>query len=167
MGSVFGEKFARAADYAIENRNACVIFIASGGARMQEGLFGLMQMAKTSVSVAQMAETGTPYVVVLTHPTTGGAWASFAALGDVIYSEPNALVAFAGDRVAQQAKQFKEPANYKTAEFQMDFGKIDRIVPRKELVSTLTRTLTFFGAKGPQPEDVRTHFSRNGHGKGH
>ena len=147
MGSVFGEKFVRAADYAIENRVPCVVFVASGGARMQEGLFGLMQMAKTSGAVAQMAQTGTPYIVVLTHPTTGGAWASFAALGDVIYAEPQAYVAFAGARVASQAKQFKEPANYQTAEFQEEWGKIDRVVPRKEMTGTLTRTLAFFGKK--------------------
>ena len=146
MGSVFGEKFVRAADYAIANRVPCVIFVASGGARMQEGLFGLMQMAKTSGSVAQMVQTETPYIVVLTHPTTGGAWASFAALGDVIFAEPQAYVAFAGARVASQAKQFKEPANYQTAEFQQEWGKVDRVVPRKEMATTLARSLAFFGA---------------------
>ncbi len=153
MGSVFGEKFVRAADYAIANRVACVVFVASGGARMQEGLFGLMQMAKTSGSVAQMAQTGTPYIVVLTHPTTGGAWASFAALGDVIFAEPKAYVAFAGARVASQAKQFKEPANYQTAEFQQEWGKVDRVVPRKELPTTLTRSLAFFSAPASTESD--------------
>lgn len=168
MGSVFGEKFVRAADYAIENQIAFVIFVASGGARMQEGLYSLMQMAKTSAAVAQMAEAGTPYIVVLTHPTTGGAWASFAALGDVIYAEPHAYVAFAGTRVAQQAKQFKEPANYQTAEFQLEWGKVDRVVPRKEMVTTLARTLAFFGAKGTQAqntiEPAAVNVSRNGVG---
>ena len=166
MGSVFGEKFVRAADYAIKHRVACVVFVASGGARMQEGLFGLMQMAKTSASVAQLAQTGTPYVVVLTHPTTGGAWASFAALGDVIFAEPEAYVAFAGARVASQAKQFKEPTNYQTAEFQQEWGKVDRIVPRKEMATTLARSLTFFGANGANravaPDSVVV--SRNGVG---
>lgn len=148
MGSVFGEKFVRAADYAIENRVACVVFVASGGARMQEGLLSLMQMAKTSGAVAQMAESGTPYIVVLTNPTTGGAWASFAALGDVIYAEPSAYVAFAGARVASQAKQSKEPTNYQSAEFQQEWGKVDRVVPRREMATTLARTLSFFGAAG-------------------
>jgi len=168
MGSVFGEKFVRAADYAIANRVACVVFVASGGARMQEGLFGLMQMAKTSASVAQLAQTGTPYIVVLTHPTTGGAWASFAALGDVIFAEPQAYVAFAGARVASQAKQFKEPPNYQTAEFQLDWGKVDRVVPRKEMVSTLQRALAFFGATGALTDATSsvamTTVSRNGVG---
>ncbi|MBC8139679.1 MAG: acetyl-CoA carboxylase carboxyl transferase subunit beta [Fibrella sp.] len=166
MGSVFGEKFVRAADYAIKNRVACVVFVASGGARMQEGLFGLMQMAKTSASVAQLAQTGTPYIVVLTHPTTGGAWASFAALGDVIFAEPEAYVAFAGARVASQAKQFKEPTNYQTAEFQQDWGKVDRVVPRKEMTNTLTRSLTFFGARGEfqSAESNAGTVSRNGVG---
>jgi acetyl-CoA carboxylase, carboxyl transferase, beta subunit len=146
MGSVFGEKFVRGADRAIANRSAFVTFVASGGARMQEGLLGLMQMAKTSAAIAQMAEERVPYIVVLTHPTTGGAFASFASLGDVIFAEPKAYVAFAGARVAQQAKQFKEPANYQTAEFQHEHGMVDRIVPRREMQSTLVRTLAFFGA---------------------
>ena len=148
MGSVFGEKFVRAADRAIENQTALITFVASGGARMQEGLLGLMQMAKTSAAIAQMNEARVPYVVVLTHPTTGGAFASFASLGDVIYSEPGAYVAFAGARVAQQAKQYKEPPNYQTAEFQHEHGMVDRLVPRKEMQLTLTRTLAFFGAAG-------------------
>lgn len=146
MGSVFGEKFVRAADRAIEDRLPMVIFCASGGARMQEGLFSLMQMAKTSAAVAQLGEERIPYVVVLTDPTTGGAFASFAELGDVIYSEPGAYVAFAGTRVAQQAAQHQKlPANYQHAEFQEEHGMIDRIVPRKEVPMTLARTLAFFG----------------------
>ena len=102
--------------------------------------------------------------MVLTHPTTGGAWASFAALGDVIYAEPQAYVAFAGARVASQAKQFKEPANYQTAEFQLDWGKVDRVVPRKEMPNTLQRSLAFFGAKGePKPAEPNLEtVSRNG-----
>lgn len=145
MGSVFGEKFVRAADMAQEKRLPFVVFCASGGARMQEGLFGLMQMAKTSMAVAQLAEEKVPYVVVLTDPTTGGAFASFASLGDVIYAEPGAYVAFAGTRVAQQAQTHKPPANYQTAEFQEEHGMLDRIVPRKEMANTLFRTLAFFG----------------------
>jgi acetyl-CoA carboxylase carboxyl transferase subunit beta len=153
MGSVFGEKFARAADLAMAKRLPMVIFCASGGARMQEGLFGLMQMAKTSMSVAQMGEEGIPYVVVLTDPTTGGAFASFASLGDVIYAEPGAYVAFAGTRVAQQAQTQKPPANYQTAEFQEEHGMLDRIVARKEMQTTLARTLGFFGLKGDDTDE--------------
>ncbi|MBC8104293.1 MAG: acetyl-CoA carboxylase, carboxyltransferase subunit beta [Cytophagales bacterium] len=146
MGSVFGEKFARATDLAIEEKLPLVVFCASGGARMQEGLFSLMQMAKTSAAVAQLAEEKIPYVVVLTDPTTGGALASFASLGDVILSEPGAYVAFAGTRVAQQAAQNQKlPPNYQLAEFQEEHGMIDRIIPRRELPVTLARTLAFFG----------------------
>ena len=145
MGSVFGEKFVRAADLAQAEKLPFVVFCASGGARMQEGLFGLMQMAKTSMAVALLAEEKVPYVVVLTDPTTGGAFASFASLGDVIYAEPGAYVAFAGTRVAQQAQTQKPPANYQTAEFQEEHGMLDRIVPRKEMANTLFRTLSFFG----------------------
>ena len=146
MGSVFGEKFVRAADRAIEDRVPMIIFCASGGARMQEGLFSLMQMAKTSAAIAQLSAEGVPYVVVLTDPTTGGAFASFASLGDVIYAEPGAYVAFAGTRVAQQAAQHQKlPANYQLAEFQEEHGMVDRIVVRKELPLTLARTLSFFG----------------------
>lgn len=147
MGSVFGEKFVRAAERAIENRLPTLLFCASGGARMQEGLFGLMQMAKTSAAVAQLAEAKLPYLVVLTDPTTGGAFASFASLGDVILAEPGAYVAFAGTRVAQQAQTHKPPANYQTAEFQQEHGMVDRIVPRKEMQPILARLLTFFGGE--------------------
>ncbi|MDX1935458.1 MAG: acetyl-CoA carboxylase carboxyltransferase subunit beta [Capsulimonadales bacterium] len=147
MGSVFGEKFDRAADAALEKRLPFVLFCASGGARMQEGLFGLMQMAKTSAALSLLAQEAIPYVVILTDPTTGGAIASYASLGDVIYAEPGATVAFAGDRVASQAQTHKPPANYKTAEFYLEHGMIDRIVPRKEIPVTLTRTLSFFGLR--------------------
>ena len=148
MGSVFGEKFVRAADRARADRVPLIFFCASGGARMQEGLFGLMQMAKTSGAVAQLARDGIPYIVFLTDPTTGGALASIASLGDVIYAEPGATVAFAGDRVASQAQTHKPPANYKTAEFQQDHGQLDLIVPRKDVPATLARTLAFFGLTG-------------------
>jgi acetyl-CoA carboxylase carboxyl transferase subunit beta len=147
MGSVFGEKFVRATDAALEKHLPFVLFCASGGARMQEGLLGLMQMAKTSASLALMQEAAVPYIVILTDPTTGGALASYASLGDVIYAEPGANVAFAGDRVASQAQTHKPPANYKTAEFYLEHGMIDRIIPRKEIPITLTRTLAFFGLK--------------------
>ncbi len=177
MGSVFGEKFARAAEHAIERRLPTVLFCASGGARMQEGLFGLMQMAKTSAAVAQLSEAKLPYIVVITDPTTGGAFASFASLGDVILAEPGAYIAFAGTRVAQQAQTHKPPANYQTAEFQEEHGMVDRVVPRKEMRDTLARLLAFFGAEsvagcepaGGGPENApatspRALAGRNGRG---
>jgi acetyl-CoA carboxylase carboxyl transferase subunit beta len=165
MGSVFGEKFCRACDEAVKAQIPFVVFCASGGARMQEGLLGLMQMAKTSAAVAQLAEAHVPYVVVLTDPTTGGALASYASLGDVIYAEPGALVAFAGDRVAKQAQTEKTPANYKTAEFQEEHGMVDRVVARKELATTLARTLTFFGMnKQTTSAPVFTNTTGNGVG---
>jgi acetyl-CoA carboxylase carboxyl transferase subunit beta len=164
MGSVFGEKFVRAADQAIERRLPFVIFCASGGARMQEGLFGLMQMAKTSAAVAQLSEAGIPYIVILTDPTTGGALASFASLGDVIYAEPAAYVAFAGTRVAQQAQTEKPPENYQTAEFQEDHGMLDRVIARKEVPTTLARTLAFFGAvdRAPEAADIQIDTGSDG-----
>jgi acetyl-CoA carboxylase carboxyl transferase subunit beta len=146
MGSVFGEKFARAADRAIADRSALVIFCASGGARMQEGLFGLMQMAKTSLSVAQLAQARVPYIVVLTHPSLGGAVASYASLGDIIYAEPGATVGLSGERVAAQAQTQKLPAHYRTAEFAFEHGLLDKIVARKELALILAKTLAFLGA---------------------
>ncbi len=152
MGSVFGEKFVRAADLALSTKQPLVCFCASGGARMQEGLFGLMQMAKTSAGVAQLAEAGVAYVVVLTNPTTGGALASFASLGDVILAEPGAMVAFAGARVASQAQTHKPPANYQTSEFQQEHGMVDRVVARKDLPATLARVLAFFPSEQLAPD---------------
>ncbi len=165
MGSVFGEKFARAAEYALDQKIPFVVFCASGGARMQEGLLGLMQMAKTSAAVAQLAEAGVPYVSVLTDPTTGGALASFASLGDIILAEPEAYVAFAGTRVAQQAQTHKPPANYQTSEFQMEHGMVDRIVPRKELQTTLVRVLAFFGAPQQSSPLAQAAAAANGNGE--
>ncbi|MEI6430603.1 MAG: acetyl-CoA carboxylase carboxyltransferase subunit beta [bacterium] len=179
MGSVFGEKFMRAADKAITENLPFVLFCASGGARMQEGLLGLMQMAKTGASVAQLAEARIPYICVLTDPTIGGALASYASLGDVIYAEPGANVALAGTRVAQQAQTQKPPANYQTSEFQWEHGFIDKVVPRKEIAITLSRTLTFFaGGIASQtetkaspvlvtPPDSPTAAKRNGAEGGH
>jgi acetyl-CoA carboxylase carboxyl transferase subunit beta len=168
MGSVFGEKFVRAAEHAVENKLPFVVFCASGGARMQEGLFGLMQMAKTSAAVALLGENKLPYVVVLTDPTTGGAFASFASLGDVIFAEPGAYVAFAGARVAQQAQTHKPPPHYQTSEFQLEHGMVDRVVPRKELPTTLARSLAFFGTCErvvvAETDDAADAAGRNGKG---
>lgn len=143
MGSVFGEKFASASEIACMENRPLITFCASGGARMQEGLFSLMQMAKTSHAVAQLREASIPYIVVLTHPSTGGAVASYASLGDVIFAEPGATVALSGERVAAQAQSSKVPTNYRTAEFALEHGMIDRIVPRRDLPSFLNRTLLF------------------------
>nr|WP_309691133.1 acetyl-CoA carboxylase carboxyltransferase subunit beta [Armatimonas sp.] len=146
MGSVFGEKFARAADRALDEKSALITFCASGGARMQEGLTSLMQMAKTSLSVAQLDRAKVPYIVVLTHPSTGGAVASYASLGDVIYAEPGATVGLSGERVAAQAQTAKPPAHYRTAEFMEEHGQVDKIIARKDLTQTLAKTLAFLGA---------------------
>lgn len=146
MGSVFGEKFCRAADRAIADKSALITFCASGGARMQEGLTSLMQMAKTSLAVAQLAEAKVPYIVVLTNPSTGGAVASYASLGDVIFAEPGATVGLSGERVAAQAQTHKVPANYRTAEFALEHGMLDKIVHRRDLTATLAKTLAFLGS---------------------
>jgi acetyl-CoA carboxylase carboxyl transferase subunit beta len=146
MGSVFGEKFARAADRALDEKSALITFCASGGARMQEGLTSLMQMAKTSLSVAQLDKAKIPYIVVLTNPSTGGAVASYASLGDVIYAEPGATIGLSGERVAAQAQTAKPPANYRTAEFMEEHGQLDKIIARKDLTTTLAKTLAFLGS---------------------
>jgi acetyl-CoA carboxylase carboxyl transferase subunit beta len=144
MGSVVGEKIARAMELAESERLPVTLFTASGGARMQEGLFSLMQMAKTSASAARLDRAGVPYIVVLTHPTTGGVYASYASLGDVILAEPGATVAFAGRRVGNQDMGMKLPDDFQTSEFQFRNGMVDRVVPRKELRSTLGKLLSFF-----------------------
>ncbi len=144
MGSVAGEKLVRAMEYAERERLPVVLFTASGGARMQEGLLSLMQMAKTSAAVARLDRASIPYVVVLTHPTTAGVYASYASLGDVILAEPGAIIGFAGLRVGNQGQGVKLPDDFQTSEFQMRCGMIDRIVPRKEMRNTLGRMLGFF-----------------------
>lgn len=137
MGSVVGERIARAMLYAAENGLPCVVVTASGGARMQEGIFSLMQMAKTSHAAALLAEAGMPLFVVLTDPTTGGVTASYAMLGDVTLAEPEALIGFAGPRVIEGTIRQKLPEGFQRAEFQQDKGFVDAVVPRKELRSTL------------------------------
>lgn len=137
MGSVVGERIARSMLYAAENSLPCVIFTASGGARMQEGIFSLMQMAKTSHAAALLAEAGMPLFVVLTDPTTGGVTASFAMLGDVTLAEPDALIGFAGPRVIEGTLRQKLPEGFQRSEFQRDKGFVDAVVPRKELRNTL------------------------------
>lgn len=137
MGASVGEKFVRAVQVATEEKRACICFTASGGARMQEGLFSLMQMAKTSAALARYAETGLPFIVVLTDPTMGGVSASFASLGDIIIAEPNALIGFAGPRVIEQTVRQTLPEGFQRSEFLLEHGHIDMIVNRKNLRSTV------------------------------
>jgi acetyl-CoA carboxylase carboxyl transferase subunit beta len=133
MGAAAGEKITRAIETAIQRKIPCIIFSASGGARMQEGIYSLMQMAKTSAALGRLADAGLPFISVLTHPTMGGVTASFATLGDVIIAEPGALVGFAGARVIKDTTKQTLPAGFQTAEFLLKRGLIDQIVSRLEL----------------------------------
>ncbi len=146
MGSVVGEKIARAVERAIEKRTAFVSVASSGGARMQEGILSLMQMAKTSAAVARLGQAGLPFISVLTDPTFGGVTASFAMLGDIILAEPKSLIGFAGPRVIEQTIKQQLPGGFQRAEFLLEHGMIDMIVPRKDLRATLARVLDFFAA---------------------
>lgn len=141
MGSAVGERIARAFEYAEERKLPVIGFTASGGARMQEGIVSLMQMAKTSAAVKRHSDGGNLYVTVLTDPTTGGVTASFAMLGDIILAEPKALVGFAGRRVVEQTTKTKLPDNFQSAEFISEHGFCDSIVERTELRSTLANIL--------------------------
>src|SRR4029078_6177053 len=163
MGSVVGEKVTRLFERATERRCPAVVFSASGGARMQEGIFSLMQMGKTSAAIARFRRVRKPYVSVLLHPTTGGVAASFSWLGDVILAEPKALIGFAGPRVIEQTIRQKLPEGFQRSEFLLEHGIIDSIghrrqlnarldrditdatVPRGELEALLERTLAWFG----------------------
>lgn len=138
MGCVVGEKITRAIEDATQEDLPLIIFTASGGARMQEGIFSLMQMAKTSAALAKHDEKGLLYISVLTDPTTGGVTASFATLGDIILAEPGARIGFAGPRVIEQTIKEKLPEGFQTAEFLLEKGQIDAIVTRKELRKTLS-----------------------------
>ncbi len=142
MGSVVGEKIARATDLAREKRIPLIIVSASGGARMMESALSLMQLAKTSAKLAQLAEVGVPYIAILIDPTTGGTTASFAMLGDLHIAEPGALIGFAGQRVIKQTIGQDLPEGFQTAEFVQEHGFIDLIVPRQEMRETLDRILS-------------------------
>jgi acetyl-CoA carboxylase carboxyl transferase subunit beta len=144
MGSVVGERFSRAANYAAENNMPLVSFAASGGARMQEALFSLLQMAKTSAALARLGDKGIPFVSVLTDPTTGGVSASLAMLGDVNIAEPNALIGFAGPRVIEQTVRQKLPEGFQRAEFLLDHGAIDMIIDRREMRAAVADLLAKF-----------------------
>jgi acetyl-CoA carboxylase carboxyl transferase subunit beta len=141
MGSVVGERFYRACKYASQKGLPLVAVITSGGARMQEGILSLMQMAKTSMGVGYLKEKGIPYITVLTDPTTGGVSASFAFLGDIIIAEPGALIGFAGPRVIEQTIKQQLPEGFQKAEFLLEKGMVDMVVHRKELKETLHRLL--------------------------
>lgn len=145
MGSVVGEKVARVIDRAYERRIPCIVFSSTGGARMQEGIFSLMQMAKTSAALNRFRAVHKPYISVMLHPTTGGVAASFAWLGDVVIAEPKALIGFAGPRVIEQTIREKLPPGFQRSEFLLEHGMIDAIVPRLELRERLTQILSLLG----------------------
>ncbi len=145
MGSVVGEKLARMIERGIEEKRPVLILSASGGARMQEGIFSLMQMAKVSAALGRLGEAKLPYISILTDPTTGGVAASFAMQGDVIIAEPKALIGFAGPRVIEQTIRQKLPEGFQRSEFLLEHGMIDRIVHRSVLREELAQVLTNFG----------------------
>jgi len=144
MASVVGARFVKGVEYCLEHNVPFVCFSASGGARMQEALLSLMQMAKTSAALAKMSEQGLPYISVLTDPTMGGVSASLAMLGDVNVAEPKALIGFAGPRVIEQTVREKLPEGFQRSEFLLEKGAIDMIVDRREMRDTLSRLLTKF-----------------------
>ena len=144
MGSAVGEKFSRACDGAAERGVPLVSVSASGGARMQEGILSLMQLPKTVAAVEELRDSGSPFISVMTHPTTAGVLASFATLGDVLLAEPGALMIFAGPRVVQQTTREKLPEDFARAESNFRLGHVDAVVPRPELPTVLTRLLRLF-----------------------
>ena len=148
MSAAVGEKITLAIEYAGKNKLPLILFAASGGARMQEGILSLMQMAKTSAALSRFAEKGLLYISVLTDPTTGGVTASFASLGDIILAEPGALIGFAGPRVIQQTIGQTLPEGFQRAEFQMEHGFVDAVVPRGQMRETLIRLLRLHGKGG-------------------
>jgi acetyl-CoA carboxylase carboxyl transferase subunit beta len=185
MGSVMGEKITRAIERATERGLPMLIFSASGGARMHEGMFSLMQMAKTSGALSRHAAARLPYISILTHPTMGGVTASFATLGDFNLAEPKAMIGFAGARVLKETTRQDLPKGFQTAEFLLERGLVDRIVSRLEMRSELGKILDYLGhsvamkkahgspAKGPgqkapaaRPE-VPSHAHLNGHAQAH
>jgi acetyl-CoA carboxylase carboxyl transferase subunit beta len=148
MGVVVGSRVMLAAEHALERKAPLVLVSTSGGARMQEGALSLMQMARTSAAIARLGEAGLPYVSVLADPCTGGVIASYAALGDVILAEPHALIGFAGPRVIQTTIGAQLPEGFQRAEFLLDHGFVDRIVPRPQLKAEIATCLRYFSAKG-------------------
>ncbi|MEM6911226.1 MAG: acetyl-CoA carboxylase, carboxyltransferase subunit beta [Verrucomicrobiota bacterium] len=153
MGSVVGEKIARAVETATAEGLPVLIFSASSGARMQEGMLSLMQMAKTSGALARHHEAGLAYISILTHPTTGGVTASFATLGDIILAEPKCMIGFAGPRVVKETTHQNLPPGFQTAEFMMEHGLVDRIVSREDMRGELSQIIGYL-AKTPEPAVV-------------
>ncbi len=143
MGSAMGEKIARAIEKARKESLPFIIFTASGGARMQEGVLSLMQMAKTSIAVKRFSDAGGLMISVMTHPTTGGVSASFASIGDYNFAEPGALIGFAGRRIIEQTIREKLPNDFQTAEFQLKHGQLDKVIPRNEMKKMLSSLLKF------------------------
>ncbi len=154
MGSVVGERFTLAAERALELRCPFVCFSASGGARMQESLFSLMQMAKTSAALGRLRAAGLPYISVLTHPTTGGVSASFAMLGDLNIAEPEALIGFAGQRVIEQTVREKLPEGFQRSEFLLEHGTVDQIVDRREMRDRLAHLLALLMKQAVPADDA-------------
>ena len=148
MSAALGEKVTRLVEYADKNKLPLILFSASGGARMQEGILSLMQMAKTSAAIQRFSEHGGLYISVMTHPTTGGVTASFASLGDIMLAEPGALIGFAGPRVIEQTIGEKLPEGFQTAEYLLEHGFLDAIVPRARLRNILIRLLKLHGKGG-------------------
>ena len=144
MGSVVGEKITQAIERCVEKKEPLIIVSCSGGARMQEGILSLMQMAKISAALARLAEAGLPYISILTDPTTGGVTASYAMLGDLNIAEPKALIGFAGPRVIEQTIRQTLPEGFQRAEFLVEHGMVDIITPRSEMKPTIARFLRFF-----------------------
>jgi acetyl-CoA carboxylase carboxyl transferase subunit beta len=152
MGSVVGERFSRGVERACDIRSPFVCFAASGGARMHESLFSLMQMAKTSAALGRLRARGLPYISVMTHPTTGGVSASFAMLGDINMAEPGALIGFAGPRVIEQTVRETLPEGFQRSEFLLEHGAIDQICDRREMRERIAHLVALM-MKLPQPED--------------
>ena len=159
MGSVVGEKFVRAANHAMEHNAALICVSASGGARMQESLFSLMQMAKTSAALAKLEQAGLPYISILTDPTMGGVSASFAMLGDINIAEPDAWIGFAGPRVIEQTVRETLPEGFQRAEFLLEHGAIDQIVDRREMKKHLAGLLRMLNPTGASPRPAAAEAS--------
>lgn len=162
MGSVVGEKFARACERAAERHVPLITVTASGGARMQEGVLALMQMAKTIVGFELMQDAGVPVIVVLAHPTTGGVWASFASIGDITYAEPGALIAFSGPRVIEQTTREKLPDDFGRAENQLLNGHVDAVVDRRQLAGRLGHLLGILETPPPPPATLAGQLAQSG-----
>jgi acetyl-CoA carboxylase carboxyl transferase subunit beta len=166
MGCAVGEKIARLVERAVEERAAVVIVSQSGGARMQEGTYSLMQMAKISAALALLAEARLPYISVMTDPTTGGVTASFAMLGDLNIAEPKALIGFAGPRVIEQTIRQKLPENFQTAEFLIEHGMLDAVIDRRQMRDWIVRALDFTYNPEAQPKPFKAELNTGQNGAG-